>query len=250
MAALDSPTAPFSTLRTEVRVRFDGAVSHFQAESQFQIEPQAEGKLDWADDQTLRFKPNRLAFDTTYTVNAGAGGRTAWSWQFRTIKPLTITLDDCASTAGELQTILNVLAERHITAIMFPTGFCQRRYPWLVPAMLAAGHRVCNHTSSHAHLTALSDAGIANEIRGGVHAGCDLLRPPYGDWDGPDGRVARIAASQGYRIFMWDVDTYDWAGFSTQDILDRIYSRGGVILLHFHGRGTVEALRRLDLQTG
>ena len=40
------------------------------------------------------------------------------------------------------------------------------------------------------------------------------------------------------------------AGASTEDILDRIYAGGGVILLHYHGRGTLEALRKLDLQTG
>ena len=248
-AALQSPSTPYATLRTDIRIRFDGALNLLVLRH-FSINPQAEGRLDWLDSQTLRFQPDQLAFDTVYTVQVSVVGHSVWSWQFTTIKPITVTIDDCASTGGELQNMLNVLAQRHLTAIMFPTGVCQRKFPWFVPAMLAAGHRVCNHTYSHPHLMMLSDAQIANEIRGGVHAGCDLFRPPYGDWDGPGGRVERIAASQGYHIFMWDVDTFDWAGASTPDILDHIYGRGGVILLHYHGRGTPEALRKLDLQTG
>jgi len=248
-AALQSPRTPYATLRTEIRIHFEGALNLLTVRH-FGIEPEVNGRLDWADPQTLRFQPERLAFDTTYTVNVSVVGHSVWSWQFTTIKPITITIDDCASTGGELQNVLQVLAQRHITAIMFPTGICQRKFAWLVPAMLAAGHRVCNHTYSHPRLTQLSDLQIANEIRGGVHAGCDLFRPPWGDWDGPGGRVDRIAASQGYHVFMWDVDTFDWAGASTQEILDRIYGRGGVILLHFHGRNTVDALRRVDLQTG
>jgi len=247
-AALQSPSTPYATLRTDIRIHFDGALN-LMVLRHFSIDPQVDGRLEWLDSQTLRFQPDRLAFDTVYTVQVSVVGHSVWSWQFTTIKPITITIDDCASTGGELQNILNVLAQRHLTAIMFPTGVCQRKFPWFVPAMLAAGHKVCNHTYSHPRLTQLSDAQIANEIRGGVHAGCDLLRPPYGDWDGPGGRVERIAASQGYHIFMWDVDTFDWAGASTQDILDRIYGRGGVILVHYHGRGTLEALRRLDMQT-
>lgn len=245
-ATLETPAAPFATLRTDVRIRFDAPVDHALVESLFRLEPQTEGRLDWLDKQVLRFRPRRLAFGTSYVVEVRAGGRAMWSWRFTTIKPITITIDDCADTAEQLHAVLDVLAQRHITAIMFPTGFCQRRFPWLVPAMLAAGHRVCNHTDWHRHLTRLSDIEVAAEIRNGVHTSCDLLRPPYGEWDA---RIERIAAAQGFRIYMWDVDTYDWGGVSTDTILQRIYSRGGVILMHFHGRGTVEALRRLDLHT-
>jgi peptidoglycan/xylan/chitin deacetylase (PgdA/CDA1 family) len=248
-AALQSPRTPYATLRTDIRIHFDGALNLLVLRY-FNIDPDVKGLLDWLDPETLRFQPDRLAFDTTYTVKVAVVGHSVWSWQFTTIKPITITVDDCASTGAELQNVLNVLARRHITPIMFPTGICQRKFAWFVPAMLAAGYRVCNHTYSHPRLTGLTDAQITNEIRGGVHAGCDLFRPPWGDWDGPGGRVDRIAAAQGYHVFMWDVDTFDWAGASTQEILDRIYGRGGVILLHFHGRNTVDALSKLDLQTG
>ncbi len=144
-AALQSPSTAYATLRTDIRIRFDGALNLLVL-PHFSVDPQVEGRLDWLDSQTLRFQPDRLAFDTVYTVQVSVVGHSAWSWQFTTIKPITVTIDDCASTGGELQNMLNVLAQRRITAIMFPTGICQRKFPWFVPAMLAAGHRVCNHT--------------------------------------------------------------------------------------------------------
>jgi peptidoglycan/xylan/chitin deacetylase (PgdA/CDA1 family) len=110
---------------------------------------------------------------------------------------------------------------------------------------MAAMAAVCNHTYSHPRLTKLSDAGIKAEIAGGTHVNCDLMRPPWGDWDGPGGRVERIANSQGFRIQMWDVETFDWAGASTADILASIRAQGGIVLLHLNGYHTVEALRDL-----
>jgi peptidoglycan/xylan/chitin deacetylase (PgdA/CDA1 family) len=107
---------------------------------------------------------------------------------------------------------------------------------------------VCNHTLSHANLPRLADAAMAAEIAGGVHAGCNLLRPPYGAWDGPGGRVERIAVQQGYRLQFWDVDTLDWTRLGGRAITSRINEGGGgIVLVHFHGRHTLEALKQLDV---
>jgi peptidoglycan/xylan/chitin deacetylase (PgdA/CDA1 family) len=249
-AWLEAPAGQYASVRTELRIGFDGPVDRGAIERRFRIEPEVAGKLNWLDERTLRFQPEGLAYNTAYQVELrGPDADDSRQWTFTTIKPITLTFDDCASTAGELRAVLAFLAERNIRAIMFVTGVCRDRYPWLVPAMLAAGHKVCNHTYSHPHLTRLTDVQIAAEIRRGVHAGCDLLRPPFGDWDGPDGRVARLAAQQGYRMFLWDVETYDWRGASAGEILQSIYNGGGgVILLHFFGRHTLEALRQLDIQ--
>jgi peptidoglycan/xylan/chitin deacetylase (PgdA/CDA1 family) len=177
----------------------------------------------------------------------GDGGK-EWRWTIPTVKRSTLTFDDCPTSPGAAQDLLAFLRQRHIKAVTFPTGQCSRRYPWLVPALLADGHQVCNHTFSHADLPKLTDAQISAEIAGGVHAGCNLLRPPYGDWDGPGGRVERAAAQQGYRLQLWDVDTLDWTGLGAQAIVTRIYDGGGgVILMHFQGRHTLEALKLLDI---
>jgi peptidoglycan/xylan/chitin deacetylase (PgdA/CDA1 family) len=247
-AALQSPSAPYAAPRTDVRIRFEGALTLLRL-WHFSIDPHADGRLEWADLQTLRFQPDRLAFDTTYTVQMEVVGYSVWEWTFTTKKAVTFSFDDCPWSASEGQRLLAILRDRHIKATMFPTGLCQRRYPWLVPAMLADGHTVCNHTYSHPHLSLLTDAQIADEIRGGVHANCSLFRPPYGDWDGPNGRVARIAKDLGYQTVTWEVDTLDWSGATTSDILRRINERGGLILLHMWARNTFEVMKTVPLDS-
>ena len=78
-----------------------------------------------------------------------------------------------------------------------------------------------------------------------MFAGCPYFRPPYGAWDGPRGRVARIAAEFGLSVLMWDVDTRDWAGAEAAAMASIVRARGGVILFHLHGAHTVEALEAL-----
>jgi peptidoglycan/xylan/chitin deacetylase (PgdA/CDA1 family) len=250
VATLLAPTSAYASTRTDIRIAFDGPVDRLEVARQLRIEPAVAGTVEWLDAGTVRFQPEKLAFETTYQVQlsgTGGFGNGTWVWAFTTIKPLTLTFDDCPTTPAQLNSLLALLAQRHIHAIMFPTGICAKTFPWMVPTMLAAGHRVCNHTFSHYRLTRLTDPQIAYEIANGVHAGCDLLRPPFGDWDGPNGRVARIAAQQGFKIFMWDMDSLDWGGVSASVILQQINARGGVILMHLQGAHTQEALRSLDL---
>jgi peptidoglycan/xylan/chitin deacetylase (PgdA/CDA1 family) len=240
-------------VRNEVRIRFDLPVRHRTAfEDAFRLEPAAAGKLDWIDPRTMRFRPDRLAYGATYRVRVAPGGTgegaKEWQWTFTTMRKVTFTFDDCPTSPAAAQELLAFLRQRHVTAITFPTGKCARQYPWLVPALLADGHRVCNHTYSHADLPKLTDALMSTEIAGGVHAGCNLLRPPYGDWDGHGGRVEKVAAQQGYTLQFWDVDTLDWTGLSGQAIVGRIYDGGGgMVLMHFQGRHTLEALKVLDI---
>jgi hypothetical protein len=156
----------------------------------------------------------------------------------------TLTFDDCGDPAN-MGALVDVLERNHRQALFFVTGQCRDRYPWLVTQLKAAGHQVCNHTYSHPDLRRLGDAAIRAEIRGGVMAGCPYFRPPYGSWDGPRGRIARIAAEFGLSVMLWDVDTRDWADADPDAMVATIRARGGVVLFHLHGRGTVKALSAL-----
>ncbi len=255
-ARLVSPSGRYAPVTADVRITFNLPVRNRPAlEQALQVEPAVAGRLDWADSRTIRFRAHKLAYGTTYRVRvAASAGRPQsgerWNWTFTTMRKATLTFDDCPTSPAAAQDLLAFLRQRHVRAITFPTGQCSRQYPWLVPALLADGHQVCNHTYSHADLPKLTDAQMSAEITGGVHAGCNLLRPPYGDWDGPGGRVERNAAQQGYRLQFWDVDTLDWTGLSGSSIVSRIYDGGGgVVLMHFQGRHTLEALKLLDIPT-
>jgi peptidoglycan/xylan/chitin deacetylase (PgdA/CDA1 family) len=253
-AQLVAPTDRYAPVWSDVKIVFNRPINRSRAERALQIEPAVTGRIDWPDERTLRFQPEKLAYGTTYRVHLSGAAPddatdSAWEWTFTTMKALTLSFDDCPWSAAEAQTMLAFLRQNHIRAMMFATGACNRQYPWLVPTLLADGHRVCNHTYSHVHLMRLSDPAVLSEIAGGVHANCNLLRPPYGEWDGPGGRIERLAAQQGYSIQMWDVETYDWSGVPASRILDQINELGGgVVLMHFQGRHTMEALRQLDLR--
>ena len=155
---------------------------------------------------------------------------------------LTLTFDDCASP-DQMEAIVNSLAAVKRQGIFFITGQCRDHYPWLVDTLKAAGHTVCNHTYSHPDLRRLSDAQVRWEIGAGVFAGCTFFRPPYGAWDGPRGRIARIAAEFGLTTMLWDVDSRDWAGAQADRIATTARARGGIVLLHLHGYNTAEAVR-------
>ena len=250
------PTGTWTAIDASVAVVFSQPMRRETVEGSFRIHPQVDVTAQWLDDRSVVFKPIALAYQTTYSIEVGGAARDGGSappttWTFTTsgrplptASPFLLTFDDCG-TQQQIQAILAALAARGLPAIFFPTGLCRDSYPWLVDTLLQHGYRVCNHTYSHPFLTRLSNAAIATEIANGVHAGCDLFRPPYGDWDGPRGRVAAIAATLGYRVQMWDVDSRDWAGTSATIMVAMIRARGGIVLMHMHGRHTVEAILML-----
>ena len=255
--ALAEPAGVRAPVDSVVRLAFSEPVRAASVEQSFRVDPSVDGQFDWPDPQTLVFRPSApLAYRTTYRLSVAAFGMaqrrlvTAASFSFSTLWPppavpfpFTLTFDDCGS-ADQIQAILTALADRGLHAIFFPTGKCRDQFPWLIPTLIAAGHRVCNHTYSHPDLSKLSAGAIASEIQRGVSVQCDLFRPPYGAMDRA-GRVYSVATSLGYKIQLWDVDTRDWAGTPADVMVAMIRARGGVVLMHMHGIHTVEAIRAL-----
>jgi peptidoglycan/xylan/chitin deacetylase (PgdA/CDA1 family) len=239
-----------------IRLEFSEAMDFEKVERSFHIRPAVEGVIEWPDSRTAVFRPRALTGRTGYQVTVGGtslegrrldGQKT---YDFNTVygppavaNPFTLTFDDCG-TSEQIHGILAALADRGLKGIFFPTGVCRDKYPWLVPTLQAGGHRVCNHTYSHADLTKVTDTVVRREIAGGVSAGCNLFRPPYGALDS-GGRIARIANSLGYQVQLWDVDTRDWAGTTAQAMVAMIRARGGIVLMHMHGAHTVQAIRDL-----
>ena len=255
--ALAEPAGARAPVDSVVRLAFSEPMEAAPVEQSFRVDPSVNGQFEWPDSQTLVFRPSApLAYRTTYRLSVAAFGMaqrrlvTAASFSFSTLWPppavpfpFTLTFDDCGS-ADQIQAILTALADRGLHAIFFPTGRCRDQFPWLIPTLLAAGHRVCNHTYSHPDLSKLSAGAIASEIQRGVSVQCDLFRPPYGAMD-KSGRVYSVATSLGYKIQLWDVDTRDWAGTPADVMVAMIRARGGVVLMHMHGIHTVEAIRAL-----
>jgi peptidoglycan/xylan/chitin deacetylase (PgdA/CDA1 family) len=156
---------------------------------------------------------------------------------------VALTFDAGASDAG-VGSILSTLATQDVRATFFLTGEFSRRYPAQVAAIAAAGHRIGNHSDTHEHYPALTDAEIAEDLATAeaaiTAAGASGARPwfrfPYGDRTAADVRAVNAA---GYVPVRWTVDTLGWKGTSggqtAASVADRAVGAvrpGEIVLMH------------------
>jgi peptidoglycan/xylan/chitin deacetylase (PgdA/CDA1 family) len=170
------------------------------------------------------------------------GATTAEKHAYHPGDAVVLTFDDYG-TPEQVARILDILLNRNVRAMFFLQGDWADEHPELVEKIAAGGHIIGNHTYSHVDLTALSDKAVREEIAGGP-AGA-WLRPPRGRYNQ---RVRAIAASLGYRICYWTVDSDDWQGVTPSYIRRNVLSGlhpGAVILFHLHADHTAAALPEL-----
>jgi peptidoglycan/xylan/chitin deacetylase (PgdA/CDA1 family) len=155
---------------------------------------------------------------------------------------VALTFDAGANSAG-LPKILQGLANAGVPASFFLTGNWAAANPGGVSAIVAAGHRVGNHSMTHPGFTGLPDDGIAAEMRGAEQAilatGADpkpFFRFPFGE---RDARTIAAVNNLGYVPVRWTVDTLGWKGTSggitAQIVADRALSAlrpGEIVLMH------------------
>ncbi|MEG1622375.1 MAG: polysaccharide deacetylase family protein [Alistipes sp.] len=127
-------------------------------------------------------------------------------WEIEDKEGVFLTFDD-GPTPGITEWILSVLDQYNAKATFFVLGKNVEMYPDLYQRIVAAGHRVGNHTYSHQKGWGMSmeryveDVDFANDL---VHS--ELFRPPY----------ARITPSQTralakrYKLVMWDIISRDY----------------------------------------
>lgn len=139
--------------------------------------------------------------------------------------------------------ILDTLARFGIKATFFMVGDNVRKHPELFQKVVAAGHRIGNHTFHHLggfrhsirHYNA--DAELADEL---LHT--DLFRPPHG-WMRLD---QYFWLGRKYRIVMWDLVTRDYSKWMTPErVLDNVkrYARNGSIITFHDSLKSIDKLR-------
>jgi len=156
---------------------------------------------------------------------------------------------DAAWGNEDTQTLIDILDQYGVNTTFFVVGDWVDKYPESVRALAEAGNEVMNHSSSHAHFSALS----SNEITSDISACNDkieavtgvrptLFRCPYGEYDD---HVIKAVNSLGMTAVQWDVDSLDWkgipAGQITRRVLDRVQP-GSIVLFHNAAEHTPEAL--------
>ncbi|MEA5367036.1 polysaccharide deacetylase family protein [Amycolatopsis sp., V23-08] len=163
--------------------------------------------------------------------------------------PVALTFDD-GPHPETTPALLAALGDAPAT--FFLQGSNAADHPDLVRAIAAAGHTIGNHSWTHPRLPALSPperelevARTQDLLTGITGTRPALFRPPYGD---TDAAVAATIAGHGLAEILWTVDTRDWAGASTGEIVEAsaVVEPGGVILMHDGGyASTVAAVPRI-----
>ncbi|MGW1895560.1 polysaccharide deacetylase family protein [Streptomyces sp. NPDC002004] len=185
----------------------------------------------------------RVSMDIAHASDRGAKG-------------VNITIDDGPDPTWTPQ-VLQVLRENGVKATFCMVGTQAQAHPDLVKAVVAAGHRLCDHTVSHdTTMDTKSQAYQSQQIldaermitqaSGGVHP--LYYRAPGGAFT-PYSR--QLAASHGMRPLGWNVDSKDFEHPGTNAVIATVkseISNGPTVLFHDAGGDrsqTVAALREI-----
>jgi peptidoglycan/xylan/chitin deacetylase (PgdA/CDA1 family) len=151
---------------------------------------------------------------------------------------------DAGGNADGVPLILATLRNKGVPGTFFLTGTWSRAFPTSAAEIAAAGHLIGNHTDTHPHFAALTEAQQAAEVAAGAAAvmaatGVDprpLFRFPFGERTAAD---VRQLNGLGYLCVSWTVDTVGWKGTSGGQSVDTVVSRvlgglrpGEIVLMH------------------
>ncbi|MGV9255282.1 polysaccharide deacetylase family protein [Streptomyces sp. NPDC003697] len=174
----------------------------------------------------------------------------------RGARGVNITVDDGPDPVWTPQ-VLRVLRENGVKATFCMVGTQAQAHPDLVKAVVAAGHRLCDHTVSHdTTMDTRSEAYQSQQILDAermITEASGGVRPLY--YRAPGGAFTpysrRLAASRGMRPLGWNVDSRDFERPGTQALVATVrneISNGPTVLFHDAGGDrsqTVAALREV-----
>lgn len=167
----------------------------------------------------------------------------ALAWDNKSTEKVLYLTFDCGYEYGTLTSdILDVLAEKDVPAAFFCTLGYLREAPEVVARMLAEGHVVGNHSTTHPDCTTVTREklawellGVENYLRVNFGYSSRYFRFPTGAYS-PD--ALELVNSVGYQSVFWSVAHADWdpnnqpgVEVSYQTVTSRLHP-GAVILLH------------------
>jgi peptidoglycan/xylan/chitin deacetylase (PgdA/CDA1 family) len=174
----------------------------------------------------------------------------------RGARGVNITIDDGPDPVWTPR-VLHVLRDNGVKATFCMVGTQAQAHPDLVRAVVAAGHRLCDHTVAHdTGMDHKSQAYQSQQILDAermITKASGGVRPMY--YRAPGGAFTPysrgLAASHGMRPLGWNVDTKDFERPGTAAIVATVHaevSNGPTILFHDAGGDrsqTVAALREV-----
>jgi peptidoglycan/xylan/chitin deacetylase (PgdA/CDA1 family) len=171
-------------------------------------------------------------------------------------RSVNITIDDGPDPVWTPQ-VLRVLRDNGVKATFCMVGTQARAHPDLVKAVVAAGHRLCDHTVSHdVTMDHKSEAYQSQQILDAermITKASGGVRPMY--YRAPGGAFTpysrHLAASHGMRPLGWNIDSKDFERPGTDALVATVkseISNGPTLLFHDAGGDrseTVAALREV-----
>ncbi|WP_242850092.1 delta-lactam-biosynthetic de-N-acetylase [Clostridium polynesiense] len=171
-------------------------------------------------------------------------------------KEIYLTFDEGYEN-GYTSKILDILKKHNIKAAFFVVKPYIKTNVELIKRMEEEGHLVCNHSSHHPSMAAITDKnkfqaefteveGIYNEVTGKEMP--KFFRPPMGKYSELS---MKLTSDLGYRTIFWSFAYKDWIPESQphkEYALNKILSRthnGAIILLHAVSKTNAEILEEL-----
>lgn len=165
-----------------------------------------------------------------------------------TEKKVALTFDAAWGSDKTLK-IVDILKEAGLVGTFFLVGFWTEANADKVKAIDEAGFDIGTHSNTHPKMSTLSKSQIESELRLSMDLitnitgkTVEFFRPPFGDYNDT---LVSTASSLGLKTIQWDVDTLDWKGLSSSEILSRVKANvksGSIILCHNNSDHIVEAL--------
>lgn len=156
---------------------------------------------------------------------------------------------DAAWGADKTEELLRILEKYKVKTTFFLVDFWMEKYPEMTKKIAAAGHEIGNHSATHPHMAALSQAQIREELAATNKRIKDLtgqdpllFRPPFGEYNNT---LIRTVEDLGMFTIQWDVDSLDWQDLSAAEIAGRVLEQvkpGSIVLFHNNAVHTPEAL--------
>lgn len=169
-------------------------------------------------------------------------------------KKVALTFD-AAWGADKTENIIKILNENNVGGTFFLVGFWVDKYPELVKKINDSGLDIGNHSKNHLNMPKLSNDQmneeldyVNSEVEKIINKKPKFFRAPFGDYSN---EVIESAKNNGLQPIQWDVDSLDWKGISSREIINRVLSKvknGSIILCHNNSDHILEALPVLILE--
>ena len=163
-------------------------------------------------------------------------------------KTCALTFDDGPSGVNTPK-VLDSLMETGATATFFVIGNRVMDYAFLVQREHDEGHAVASHNWHHGNVTKSTTAALQAMPAKVNKVMIDVIGIPPRYDRVPGGRYpAMVKAKVGWSYIQWSLDTYDWRGISSKEVMRKIRKRltdGDIILCHDIKKNTPESTRQI-----